>query len=45
MQENPEIAEVLQAGSLSASWQDKLAQQSQQLQQQQQYQCGIVEVS
>ncbi len=44
-QENPEIAEMLQTGTLSARWQDKLAQQSLQLQQQQQYQCGIVEVS
>lgn len=43
--ENPEITEVLKAGGLSAAWRDKLAQQSQQLQQQQQYQCGIVEVS
>jgi cysteine sulfinate desulfinase/cysteine desulfurase-like protein/glyoxylase-like metal-dependent hydrolase (beta-lactamase superfamily II)/rhodanese-related sulfurtransferase len=45
MQENPEITEMLQAGGLSASWREKLAQQSLQLQQQQQYQCGIVEVS
>ena len=44
-QENPEITEMLEAGTLSARWQDKLAQQSLQLQQQQQYQCGIVEVS
>jgi cysteine sulfinate desulfinase/cysteine desulfurase-like protein/glyoxylase-like metal-dependent hydrolase (beta-lactamase superfamily II)/rhodanese-related sulfurtransferase len=44
-QENPEITEMLKLGGLSARWQDKLTQQSLQLQQQQQYQCGIVEVS
>ncbi len=44
-QEVPGLADLVNSGVLSEEWQHKLQQQAMSLQQQQQYQCGIVEVS
>jgi len=43
--EVPGLAELVRHGIVSESWQHKLRQQAVVLQEQQQYQCGIVEVS
>lgn len=44
-QEVPGLAGLVSSGVVSEEWQQKLQQQATSLQQQQQYQCGIVEVS
>ena len=44
-QEVPGLADLVSSGTLTETWQETLQQQALSLQQQSQYQCGIVEVS
>jgi rhodanese-related sulfurtransferase len=44
-QEVPGLADLVRSGKLTETWQQTLQQQALSLQQQSQYQCGIVEVS
>ncbi len=44
-QEVPGLADLVSSGTLTETWQQTLQQQALSLQQQSQYQCGIVEVS